>query len=101
MCRAGAITVAELTSLAIPSVLVPLPGAPNDHQMKNALAVAAAGGARVLRDAECTGEALALVLDEITDPATRLAMERGVRSLAHPHAAEAIAEVVLDVRGSS
>jgi UDP-N-acetylglucosamine--N-acetylmuramyl-(pentapeptide) pyrophosphoryl-undecaprenol N-acetylglucosamine transferase len=101
VCRAGAITVAELTSLAIPSVLVPLPGAPNDHQMKNALAVAAAGGARVLRDAECTGEALALVLDEITDPATRLAMERGVRSLAHPHAAEAIAEVVLDVRGSS
>jgi UDP-N-acetylglucosamine--N-acetylmuramyl-(pentapeptide) pyrophosphoryl-undecaprenol N-acetylglucosamine transferase len=101
VCRAGAITVAELAALAIPSVLVPLPGAPNDHQMKNALAVAAAGGARVLPDEECSGDALALLLDEMTVPATRRAMELGARSLAHPRAAEAIAEVVLDVRGSS
>ena len=101
VCRAGAITVAELTALAIPSVLVPLPGAPNDHQTKNALAVAAAGGARVLRDDECSGEGLALLLDEIMVPATTTRHGTRRPALAHPHAAEAIAEVVLDVRGSS
>ncbi len=100
VCRAGAITVAELAALAIPSVLVPLPAAPNDHQMKNALAVAAAGGARVLRDEECTGDALARLLNEITAPATWLAMAQGAYSLAHPHSAEAIAEVVMAVRSS-
>ncbi len=99
VCRAGAITVAELTALAIPSILVPLPGAPNDHQTKNALADVAAGGARMLADKACTGEALASVLDEILDPGTRGAMEAGARSLAHPGAAKAIAAVVLSVRG--
>ena len=99
VCRAGAITVAELTELAIPSVLVPLPGAPNDHQTKNANAVVAAGGARLLRDDECTGEALALLLDDIMDPSTMASMEVGARVLAHDDAARAIAAVVLDVRG--
>jgi UDP-N-acetylglucosamine--N-acetylmuramyl-(pentapeptide) pyrophosphoryl-undecaprenol N-acetylglucosamine transferase len=101
VCRAGAITVAELAALAIPSVLVPLPGAPNDHQTKNALAAAAAGGARVLRDEECTGDELARLLDEIMVPATELAMQEGARSLAHPYAAQAIAAVVLAVQGAS
>jgi UDP-N-acetylglucosamine:LPS N-acetylglucosamine transferase len=101
VCRAGAITVAELAVLAVPSVLVPLPGAPNDHQTKNALAITAAGGARMVRDEECTGDALASLLDEILAAPTRASMEEGARSLAHPRAAEAIASVVLDVGGQS
>jgi UDP-N-acetylglucosamine--N-acetylmuramyl-(pentapeptide) pyrophosphoryl-undecaprenol N-acetylglucosamine transferase len=101
VCRAGAITVAELTALCIPSILVPLPGAPNDHQTRNALAAVAAGGARMLADKDCTGEALARLLDEILVPATMAAMESGARSLAHPEAARAIAAVVLDARGDS
>lgn len=101
VCRAGAITVAELTALGVPSVLVPLPGAPNDHQTRNAMAVAAAGGAVLLADRDCTGEALARLLDEITDTAREAAMEAGARSLARPRAAEAIAAVVLDVRGGA
>ncbi|MGA7835997.1 MAG: glycosyltransferase [Acidimicrobiales bacterium] len=101
VCRAGAITVAELTVLAVPSILVPLPGAPNDHQTKNALAVVAAGGARMLADKECTAEALARLLDEVVDPVTRVAMEVGAASLAHPRAAQAIAAVVLGVRTES
>jgi UDP-N-acetylglucosamine--N-acetylmuramyl-(pentapeptide) pyrophosphoryl-undecaprenol N-acetylglucosamine transferase len=101
VCRAGAITVAELADLAVPSVLVPLPGAPNDHQTKNALALVAAGGARMVRDGECTGDTLATLLEEILVPARRASMEEGARSLAHPHAAEAIASVVLDVQDES
>jgi UDP-N-acetylglucosamine:LPS N-acetylglucosamine transferase len=99
VCRAGAITIAELAVLAVPSVLVPLPGAPGDHQTKNALAVVGAGGARMVRDEECTGDTLARLLEEILTPARRADMEEGLRSLAHPRAALAIASVVLDVRG--
>lgn len=98
VCRAGAITVAELEILAIPSVLIPLPGAPHDHQTKNARALADAGGAVVLSDANCTGEALASDLEVLLASATREEMSRALRSLARPHAAAAIARVVLEAR---
>jgi UDP-N-acetylglucosamine--N-acetylmuramyl-(pentapeptide) pyrophosphoryl-undecaprenol N-acetylglucosamine transferase len=101
VCRAGAITVAELTALAIPSVLVPLPGAPHDHQTKNAEQVEKAGGAVLVRDSDCTGATLALTLDPMMEPAALDSMVRGARSLAHPDAAKAIARVVLDVRGDT
>jgi UDP-N-acetylglucosamine--N-acetylmuramyl-(pentapeptide) pyrophosphoryl-undecaprenol N-acetylglucosamine transferase len=101
VCRAGAITVAELTALAIPSVLVPLPGAPHDHQTKNAQQVARAGGAVVLSDGDCTGEALSLALGQIIEPTTLDSMIKGAGSLAHRGAADAIARVVLDVRGDA
>jgi undecaprenyldiphospho-muramoylpentapeptide beta-N-acetylglucosaminyltransferase len=99
VCRAGAITVAELTALRIPSVLVPLPGAPHDHQTKNAQAVVRAGGAVLLRDDACTGAALADCLDQVMAPDTLAAMATGAGTLARPRAAEAIASVVLEVRG--
>jgi UDP-N-acetylglucosamine--N-acetylmuramyl-(pentapeptide) pyrophosphoryl-undecaprenol N-acetylglucosamine transferase len=98
ICRAGAITVAELEMLAVPAVLVPLPGAPHDHQSKNARALADAGGAIVLSDAQCTGEALAEALEIMTSLDTMEEMGRAVHTLAHPRAADAIAEVVLRVR---
>jgi UDP-N-acetylglucosamine--N-acetylmuramyl-(pentapeptide) pyrophosphoryl-undecaprenol N-acetylglucosamine transferase len=98
ICRAGAITVAELAALAVPAVLVPLPGAPHDHQTKNARALADAGGAIVLSDAQCDGEALAEVLEIMTASATMEEMGRAVHSLAHADAAGAIADVVLEVR---
>jgi UDP-N-acetylglucosamine:LPS N-acetylglucosamine transferase len=101
LCRSGAITVGELTALAIPAVLVPLPGAPGDHQTKNALAVVNAGGARMLRDTQCTGPALATVLDEILEPTTLAAMQTASSSLGRRDGAAAIARVVLDVSGRS
>jgi UDP-N-acetylglucosamine--N-acetylmuramyl-(pentapeptide) pyrophosphoryl-undecaprenol N-acetylglucosamine transferase len=100
VCRAGAITVAELTTLGVPSVLVPLPGAPNDHQTKNARVLADAGGAIVLSDAQCTGEELARALEIMMVPSTLEEMSHAVHTLAHPHAADAIAEVVLESRVS-
>jgi UDP-N-acetylglucosamine--N-acetylmuramyl-(pentapeptide) pyrophosphoryl-undecaprenol N-acetylglucosamine transferase len=101
ICRAGAITVAELTALSIPSILVPLPGAPHDHQTKNAEAVANVGGAVVLRDADCTGETLASALETVMNPSTLEAMAKGAGTLARRGAADAIAGVILDVRGSA
>jgi UDP-N-acetylglucosamine:LPS N-acetylglucosamine transferase len=101
ICRAGAVTVAELTALAIPSILVPLPGAPHDHQTKNAQQVANAGGAVLVRDGDCTGEALASTLDTVMSPATLAAMSTGAGTLARRGAAEAIAHVIVDVRGTT
>jgi UDP-N-acetylglucosamine:LPS N-acetylglucosamine transferase len=98
ICRAGAVTVAELTVLSIPSILVPLPGAPGDHQTKNAETVVGVGGAQLLRDRDCTGAALAALLDTMMDPMTLASMTRGAGTLAKPGAARAIATVVLDVR---
>jgi UDP-N-acetylglucosamine:LPS N-acetylglucosamine transferase len=101
VCRAGAITVAELTCLAIPSVLVPLPGAPGDHQTKNAQAVVRAGGARLVSDGECTGATLAVALEPLLDPDTRATMAAAAGTLGRRHAAAAIAEVVLATGGGS
>jgi len=97
ICRAGASTVAELTTLAIPSVLVPLPHAPGDHQMKNALVVVEAGGARLVRDAECTGAKLDDVLSSMLETETLASMGRAVATLGRRDAASSIARVVADV----
>ncbi|MGB8197493.1 MAG: UDP-N-acetylglucosamine--N-acetylmuramyl-(pentapeptide) pyrophosphoryl-undecaprenol N-acetylglucosamine transferase [Acidimicrobiales bacterium] len=99
VCRAGASTVAELTTLAIPSVLVPLPRAPGDHQMKNALAVVEAGGARLVLDAECTGAKLDDVLTSMATPATMSSMATAAGTLGRRDAAASIARVVADVGG--
>jgi UDP-N-acetylglucosamine--N-acetylmuramyl-(pentapeptide) pyrophosphoryl-undecaprenol N-acetylglucosamine transferase len=99
VCRAGASTVAELTTLQIPSVLVPLPHAPGDHQMKNALVVVEAGGARLVLDAECSGAKLDDVLDSITDPGTLASMGRAAGTLGRRDAASSIARVVAHVGG--
>lgn len=99
VCRAGATTVAELTALSIPSVLVPLPGAPGDHQTGNARAVVEAGGAVLVPDAQCTGARLAHELDAIMSPSSLADMAESAGSLGRRDAAAAIAKVVLEARG--
>lgn len=95
ICRAGATTVAELTVLSLPAILVPLPGAPGDHQSHNALALSSVGAAVVVPDSACTGEVLARHADAILTPAVLLEMSRASSLLARPDAAESIARTVL------
>jgi UDP-N-acetylglucosamine--N-acetylmuramyl-(pentapeptide) pyrophosphoryl-undecaprenol N-acetylglucosamine transferase len=93
--RAGAMTVAELAVAGVPSVLVPLPGAPGDHQTKNARALVDAGGAVLLPDAQCDEDHLVAVLDRLLDDPGRLAaMSDAARSAGHRDAAGRVAEVV-------
>jgi UDP-N-acetylglucosamine--N-acetylmuramyl-(pentapeptide) pyrophosphoryl-undecaprenol N-acetylglucosamine transferase len=93
--RAGATTVAELAAVGMPSVLVPLPGAPGDHQTANAERLAAGGAALVLPDDRCTADALADLLGPlVTDPARLTAMGAAARDLARPDAAERLADLV-------
>ena len=70
--RAGAMTVAELLLAGLPAVLVPLPGAPGDHQTKNAQALVDAGAAVLVPDAECTAERLDAELTALLGDADRL-----------------------------
>ncbi|HVW33773.1 MAG TPA: undecaprenyldiphospho-muramoylpentapeptide beta-N-acetylglucosaminyltransferase [Acidimicrobiia bacterium] len=95
VCRAGATTVAELAAAGVPSVLVPLPGAPGDHQTRNAEALVAAGAAVLVPDAECTGARLAAELEGLlADPARLAAMGAAARRLARPNAAADLAALV-------
>lgn len=95
VCRAGAGTVAEIAAAGTPAVLVPLPGAPADHQTRNAETLAAAGAAVVVRDDELTGARLAQVADELVADRERLdAMSHAARGLAHLDAAARLADLV-------
>jgi UDP-N-acetylglucosamine--N-acetylmuramyl-(pentapeptide) pyrophosphoryl-undecaprenol N-acetylglucosamine transferase len=94
VCRAGASTVAELTAVGLPAILVPLPGAPGDHQTANARALSTAGAARLVPDAELNASRLAAELDALLgDPAGLDTMARAARQLARPEAAAAVAEL--------
>jgi UDP-N-acetylglucosamine--N-acetylmuramyl-(pentapeptide) pyrophosphoryl-undecaprenol N-acetylglucosamine transferase len=95
VCRAGALTVAELALIGVPSVLVPLPGAPGDHQSANAAALVDAGAAVMLSDRDCTGERLAPIVTGLLEDEARLeAMGRAAAALGRPDAADAVAAVV-------
>jgi UDP-N-acetylglucosamine--N-acetylmuramyl-(pentapeptide) pyrophosphoryl-undecaprenol N-acetylglucosamine transferase len=95
VCRAGALSVAELALAGVPAVLVPLPGAPDDHQTLNARGLADAGAAILLPDAECTGERLAEILSPLLADQPRLTqMAAAARGLGHPNAAARVAELV-------
>jgi undecaprenyldiphospho-muramoylpentapeptide beta-N-acetylglucosaminyltransferase len=92
--RAGASTVSELTVAGVPAILIPLPGAPGDHQSVNARRLAAAGAAVVIRDDELDTTRLAAELDRLLgDEEARAAMADAARSLARPDAAATVASL--------
>ena len=95
VCRAGATTVAELTVAALPAVLVPLPGAPADHQTRNAVALVDAGAGVLVPDGECTGARLASEVGALLGDPERLdAMSRAAAGLGRPDAAARLADLV-------
>jgi undecaprenyldiphospho-muramoylpentapeptide beta-N-acetylglucosaminyltransferase len=96
--RAGASTVAELAAIGTPSVLVPLPGAPNDHQTRNAEALSRRGAAVLLRDGECTPEHLAERVESLrAEPGRLEAMGAAAAVAGHKDAAARIAALVESV----
>jgi len=100
VCRAGASTVAELTAVGLPAVLVPYPHAAADEQTANARAIAEAGGAVHVADDALDGQRLvAEVAPLLADPQRRAAMRAAARELGRPDAAAAVAELVLAAGG--
>ena len=100
VCRAGATSVAELSALGVPSILVPLPGAPGDHQMANARYLEDAGGALLLPDPELDGGRLGEEMAALLADVERLtAMANGARIVGKPDAADRVAAVIASVAG--
>jgi UDP-N-acetylglucosamine--N-acetylmuramyl-(pentapeptide) pyrophosphoryl-undecaprenol N-acetylglucosamine transferase len=100
VARAGATTLSELAAAGRAAVLVPLPTATDDHQRRNAEAVARAGGAVVLEERGLTGERMASeVLALVRDPARLRQMGARARTLARPDAASRIADRVCALAG--
>jgi UDP-N-acetylglucosamine--N-acetylmuramyl-(pentapeptide) pyrophosphoryl-undecaprenol N-acetylglucosamine transferase len=99
--RSGAGAVAELAAAGRASILVPFPFAADDHQARNAEALARSGAARVVRDQECTGETLfAAVSDVRSQPGEIARMAEQARLFARPGAARRAAEVLEEVGGA-
>lgn len=95
VCRAGAMSVAELAAARVPAILVPLPGAPADHQTMNARSLASAGAAILLPEPELHVGALASAVDALlADPDRLAAMSRAGAEVARVDAAERLADLV-------
>lgn len=95
VARAGASTVAELAVAGRPSILVPLPGAIDDHQTANATALTAAHAARLMPQPTFTPDILANTLTELlSDPALLIVMAEAARAQGRPDAAARLADLV-------
>jgi len=93
--RAGATAVAELAAAGRAAILIPFPGATDQHQLENARAMEKAGAARVIVQSELTPERLAGAIRELTaSPAALERMEACARCLSRPDAAARIADMV-------
>jgi len=98
VCRAGALTVAEIAAAGLPAIFVPFPAAVDDHQTANAGALANAGAAMILQEADLDARRLARVLDDwVGDRAALLDRAVAARKAARPDALERITDVCLDL----
>lgn len=93
--RAGASTIAELTMAGRPAILVPLPGATDDHQTANAREMAASGGARVIAQSAFTPAELAKQMQKLgLEPEALMNAAGRARSAGYPNAVRDLADLV-------
>lgn len=98
VCRAGALTLAELSAAGLGALLVPFPHAVDDHQTRNAEVLAAAGAAIVMQESELDIQILAQRLESLLgNRQALLAMAEAARTLAKPDAAKVIAQACIKV----
>ncbi|WIX34262.1 undecaprenyldiphospho-muramoylpentapeptide beta-N-acetylglucosaminyltransferase [Salinicola sp. JS01] len=97
VCRAGALTIAELSAAAKPSLLVPFPHAVDDHQTHNARHLVAAGGAELIQQSELTPQRLTQALDALLRPEVLAQMAIQARRVAHLDAVERMLEGCMEV----
>lgn len=95
--RSGACTVSELCLVARPVLFVPSPNVAEDHQTKNARALADKGAALLVPDAVCRTEAMPRALELLADEEALRCMSRNIEALARPDAAERIVDEIVRV----
>jgi len=101
VCRAGALTVAELCAVGLPAVFVPYPSAVDDHQTANSTPMTEAGAATIIQEHDLSDATLAAVLEDWLGSRDELrARAENARELARPKALERITELCLQQAGS-
>ena len=96
VCRAGALTVAELSAAGVASILIPYPYAVDDHQYANAQFLEQAGAAKIIREQALTAEGLKqLWIEFSTSRAQLLEMSCKARAVAYTDAAQQVANGIL------
>lgn len=98
ICRAGALTVAELAAAGVASILIPFPFAVDDHQTGNAKFLSDKGAAILMPQTELTPRSLARVLEDMTREKA-MGMAQAARALAQPAAAQRVAQVCKELAG--
>lgn len=100
--RSGATTLAELTALGVPSILIPSPYVTADHQTKNAMSLVNANAALMIKEADLTSQTLVAAMDELmTDDHKRAAMAAAAKKLGKPKAATEMLALLEEVSQSS
>jgi UDP-N-acetylglucosamine--N-acetylmuramyl-(pentapeptide) pyrophosphoryl-undecaprenol N-acetylglucosamine transferase len=99
VCRAGATTIAELMRAGVPSILIPYPHAAADHQTENARAMAEAGAALLISDADASRRLFSVLRELVQEPAALKMMAERARALGSPDAATVLADAVLRLAG--
>lgn len=95
ICRAGATSVSEIADTGTPAVFVPLPGAPGDHQTRNAQALTSHGGGILVVDHDLDGQVVVDLIDELlADPIRLSEMSAKAKAQARPNAVAEIADLV-------
>ena len=98
ICRAGALTVAELAAVGIGALLVPFPHAVDDHQTANARVLVDAGAARLLPERELTPEGLAALLQSLNrEELAQMAVR--AQTVARAEATRTVAQIALETAG--
>jgi UDP-N-acetylglucosamine--N-acetylmuramyl-(pentapeptide) pyrophosphoryl-undecaprenol N-acetylglucosamine transferase len=100
ICRAGALTVAEISAAGLPAIFIPFPAAVDDHQTANARPMVDAGAAEIMQQAELTSESLADVLQRwLRSREGLIERARKARALAMPDSLSRITGYCLEAAG--
>lgn len=93
--RAGATSIAELTALGLPAILIPSPYVTNDHQTKNAMSLVNVNAAKMIKDDELDGQSLKLAIEEImSDDTLQKQMSNASKKQGIPDASERMYKLV-------
>jgi UDP-N-acetylglucosamine--N-acetylmuramyl-(pentapeptide) pyrophosphoryl-undecaprenol N-acetylglucosamine transferase len=95
--RAGASTISELCITGKPCILVPSPNVAEDHQTKNAMALANRQAAMVIADSEATEKLMPTALVAVKTPEMLEPLSENIRKMARFNAAPSIAEIAMQI----
>lgn len=98
VCRSGATTLAEITSLGLPSILIPSPHVTEDHQTRNALSLVNENAAIMIKEEELTSDRLIEEIDSLMfDKTKRKLMAKKAKTLGSPKASDDLINIMLEL----